>query len=413
MARKNVLDTILRPAADWELASYLADATASGTSVQIVGSNTRAAYGRPSRAAARVSTHVMRGITAFDPTARIITVQGGTRLNDVTQELGEAGMMLAFEPVDMGPIYGFETDWMTVGGMIAVNVAGSRRIVAGSAADSIAGIKLVSGGGEIIQAGAATVGGRTGFDITRLAAGSMGTLGVIADVSLRVTALPERTATLVLLGLEGEIAVEAMGDALAECPGITGAVHLDQAMAARLANQDLAGQGEAVTLLRVEAGSQPGLTQALERLYGQLAAYGEIFELDDDATAGLWQGLQRMCCIIPGDAPVWRIAVRPSRAGDVVRGIRRYMTVDALYDWGGGLLWLVAPATADAGASEIRRVTASIGGAATLVRAGDDVRAAVDCFEPPDRGAETIARRLKAAFDPAGILNPGRLHREF
>ncbi len=408
-----MLDTILRPAADWELASYLAEATASGMTVQIVGSNTRAAYGRPSRAAARVSTHVMRGITAFDRAARIITVQGGTRLSDVTRELGDAGLMLAFEPVDMGPMYGFEADWMTVGGMIAVNVAGSRRIVAGSAADSIAGIKLVSGGGEIIRAGAGTGGGRTGFDISRLAAGSMGTLGVIAEVSLRVTPVPERTATLVLLGLEGEIAVEAMGDALADCPGITGALHLDQAMAARLANPDLAGQGEAVTLIRVEAGSPPGLAQALERLYGGLAAYGEIFELDDDATAALWRGLQELSWIAPGDQPVWRIAVRPSRAGDVVQGIRRYMAVEAAYDWGGGVVWLVVPVTADAGASEIRRVTASIGGAATLVRAGDEVRAAVDCFEPPDRGAETISRHLKAAFDPAGILNPGRLHREF
>jgi glycolate oxidase FAD binding subunit len=412
-ARSEVSNTVLRPAADWELASYLADATTAGQRVRIVGSNTRADYGRVGPTTAIVSTDVMRGMTAFDPAGRMISARGGTRLSEVEEELRGAGLMLAFEPVDLAPIYGLEAGWMTVGGMIAVNLAGSRRIVAGSAADSLASVKLVSGSGDLVAAGAEVDGGRTGFDFKRVTAGSLGTLGVIAEATLKVTALPARRATLILLGLNGEIAVEAMGDALAGCPGITGALHLDEALAQRLPYGDLARQGEAVTLLRLEAGSDAGLAAAAKRLYGLLAAYGETFELDDDATAMLWEGVRGMCFVAPGPAPVWRIAVRPSRAGDIVRGIRRYMTVDVAYDGGGGVLWLVAPASADAGASDIRRVTASIGGAATLVRAEDVVRAVVDCFEPLDQGVETIARKLKAAFDPAGILNPGRLHRDF
>jgi glycolate oxidase FAD binding subunit len=111
------------------------------------------------------------------------------------------------------------------------------------------------------------------------------------------------------------------------------------------------------------------------------------------------------------DAPVWRIAVRASRAAEVVAGIRRYMAADAVYDWGGGLIWLAVPQSADAGTSEIRRVIAAIGGAATLVRARDEVRQSVDVFEPPDPAQEVLMQRVKAVFDPGGILNPGRLRR--
>ena len=408
---KHVVETILRPAADWELASFLADTTGSGTTVEIIGSHTRVGFGQPIEAQAIVSTHVMRGITAFDKVARIITVQGGTLLADVEQELATAGLMLAFEPRDIASLYGREAGWMTIGGMTAVNLAGSRGVIAGGMGDSVTGVKLVCGNGDIVRAGAAVATGRTGLDLKRIVVGSMGTLGVISEVSFRAVPLPDRRQTVLLLGLAAEIAVEAMGDALASCPDVTGAIHLDANMVGRLANADLAAQGQAVTLLRLEAGSTPAIGAALARLRDALASYGDLYELDDATSDALWYELRRTSFIASGDDPVWLIAVRPSRAAEVVAGIRRYMPVDAAYDWGGGLIWLSMPPSADAGTSEIRRVIAAIGGAATLVRARDEIRTLVDVFEPPDPAQETLRRRVKMAFDPGGMLNPGRLHR--
>jgi glycolate oxidase FAD binding subunit len=305
---------------------------------------------------------------------------------------------------------------MTAGGMVAANLAGSRGIVCGGVGASVAGARVVSGDGEIITAGGAVGSGRTGLDLTRLVAGSMGTLGVIAEVTLRLAARPLRRATLVVHGLAGEIAVEAMGDVLAGCPGITGAIHLDGAMAAGLRESALAGNGpggtgDALTLLRLEAACDAGLGLGVKRLTGLLETYGEVGELDDVSSDGVWDEIRRMGFIAPGEAAVWRIMVRPSRAAELVGGIRRYMMADAAYDWGGGVVWLVTPPAADAGASDVRRVTAAMGAVATLVRAGDAVRQSVDCFEPPEEGVAGLARRLKAAFDPAGILNPGRLYR--
>ena len=407
-----MLDTILRPAADWELASLLADATASGTPVEIVGSHTRAGLGQPGKAQSVVSTHVMRGITAFDRRAGIITAQGGTLVGDIERELAKAGFMLAFEPADIAGLYGLESGWMTIGGMTAANLAGSRGVVAGGAGESMTGVKLVCGNGEIVTAGAGVATGRSGLDLKHIAVGSMGTLGVIAEVSFRAVPRPERCATAVILGLEGGLAVEAMGDALAGCPGITGAIHLDAPKARQLANADLSGQDRAVTLMRLEAGSGAGLDAAFSRLNEVLAVYGDLYDMDDATSDALWDELRQMSFIVAGDGPVWRLAVRPSRAAEVVAGIRRYMAADAVYEWGGGVVWLTVPQSADAGASEIRRVLAGIGGSATLVRAREEVRASVAVFEPPDPVQEALMQRLKMAFDPGGILNPGRLRRE-
>ena len=405
------MDTILRPAADWELASLLADATASEMPVEIIGSQTRVGLGQPGAAQAIVSTQVMRGITAFDRASGVITAQAGTLVGDVEGELAKAGLMLAFEPTDIAGLYGLETGWMTVGGTTASNLAGSRAVVAGGAGDSITGVRIVCGNGEIVKAGGGVATGRTGLDVRRLAVGSMGTLGVIAEVSFRAVPRPERRATAVLLGLEAGLAIEAMGDALAGCPGVTGVMHLDALMAGRLANADLSGQGLSATLMRLEAASGAGLDAALSRLHQALAVYGDLYDMEDGASDALWEELRRMSFLAREDAPVWRIVVRPSRAAEVVAGIRRYMAADAVYDWGGGLIWLAVPQSADAGTSEIRRVIAAIGGAATLVRARDEVRASVDVFEPPDPVQEALMQRVRAVFDPGGILNPGRLRR--
>jgi len=108
--------------------------------------------------------------------------------------------------------------------------------------------------------------------------------------------------------------------------------------------------------------------------------------------------------------PLWRVSTKPTAGPKVVDAVRRHMAVEAFYDWSGGLIWLEVPESADAGATDIRRITAQYGGHATLMRADPNVRAAIDVFQPLDPGVERLTRGLKAAFDPAGILSPGRMY---
>lgn len=404
-----MLASVLRPAADWELASFLAEATANGTPVDIVGGSTKAQFGRPRDPAAAISTHVLRGIRSFDPMERMITVQAGCLIADIEREIHDRGQMLGFEPIDVAHLFGEEPGRCTIGGVIASNLAGSRRIAGAGIGDSIVGVKAVAGTGEVIQAGGGATRGADGFNLMRVLTGSWGTLAAMVEVSLRVQPIPERTDTVVILGLSEEIAIEAMSGALATPYGVTGTVHLEPRIAGRLWLEDFRDQEQSVTALRLE-NSSISADGRLERLQTALHAYGELHVLDNERSLALWHELRLLSVLPNSDTPLWRISTLPSKAFEVVSGIRRYIKADAFYDWSGGLIWLEVPQSADAGATEIRRVIASTGGHATLVRAPDDVKNSIDVFEPMHSGVELMTQRLKQVFDPAGVLGRGRMY---
>jgi len=399
----------MRPAADWELASFLADATASQTPVEIIGGSSKAGLGRPRPAASAISTHVLRGIRSYDPTERMITVQAGCLLTDLERELSVNGQMLGFEPVDMAAVFDDEPGRATIGGVICSNLAGSRRISVGGIADNLLGIRAVTGAGEIFQSGGPVARSNSGVDLKRVLVGSWGTLAALVEVSLRVQLMPEDTTTVVIFGLSEEIAIEAMCDAMRLPHGITGIVHLEPAMASRLRVAALRDEGQSITALRLESLAASEAKPRLERLQEVGRSYGDLHVLGDDDSFSFWHEMRHLSVLPHTSKPLWRISTRPSKAFSVVSSIRRYMHVDAIYDWSGGLMWLEVPEAADAGATEIRRVIASSGGHATLVRAPDVVKQTIDVFEPMHSGVGFVSKRLKEVFDPAGILNPERM----
>lgn len=404
------MSSVLRPAADWELASFLAEASASRMPVELVGGHTKAGFGRPRVAASVISTHVLRGIRSYKPADGVITVQSGCLVNELERELAANGQMLAFEPIDVAAMFNEQPGRATIGGIVCSNLAGSRRIAAGGIADHLLGVRAVAGTGEVFQSGAG-VRGAAGIDLKRIMTGSWGTLAALVEVSLRVVPMPEDTRTVVIFGLSDEIAIEAMCGALRTPYGVTGTMHLEPAMVARLWMDDLRAQGQSITVLRLENASALAAGRAAH-LIEALRAYGDMHVLDEEASLNFWHEVRHLTMLPASGKPLWRISTRPSMAFEVVSGIRRYMVVDAVYDWSGGLIWLEVPEAADAGATEIRRVIAATGGHATLVRAPDNVKATVDVFEPLHPGAELMSNRLKQVFDPAGILNPGRMYAE-
>ncbi|MGL4396641.1 MAG: FAD-binding protein, partial [Hyphomicrobium sp.] len=215
---------------------------------------------------------------------------------------------------------------------------------------------------------------------------------------------------LVYPGLPDDLAVEALAAAMGTPFDVSGAAHMQKAVAARASSPKLAGLGKALTLIRLET-FIPFVAARVEKLKTALRVYGQPIELGIEESVAIWSDIRRLN-VMPYDAEtsLWRISTAPTQAPIIVAAIQKFMDATALYDWSGGLVWLEVPAAADAGAADVRRAVAVRGGHATLIRAAADVRASVDVFEPMKPEVERLTRGIKSAFDPAGILNPGRMY---
>jgi glycolate oxidase FAD binding subunit len=399
----------MRPIDEREFARVLAEATASKTPLEVTGGGTKQKIGRPMQTAANLSSKAMRGITLYEPTEMVMAARAGTPLAQVETALAERGQMLAFEPMDLGPLTGGEAGQGTIGGAFATNLSGARRIAVGAARDHLLGVRGINGRGEVFKSGGRVMKNVTGYDLCRGLAGSWGTLAVLSEVTFKVLPAPEDTSTLILFGLPDEFAAEVLCTAMASPFEVSGAVHLQPALAARLEQQALRSQEQAVTALRIENFAK-SVAYRRDKLKDLLKVYGAMHELDRRDSLQFWSELRRLSILQGSNPPVWRISTTPTAGPKVVAAISAYMECRAFYDWSGGLVWAEVLSTTDAGAADVRRVIATHGGHATLVRAEPDVRATVEVFQPLEAGLDRLSRRLKAAFDPAGILNPGRMY---
>jgi glycolate oxidase FAD binding subunit len=377
--------------------------------IEVVGSGSKRAVGRPVDSAVTITTTSLRGITLYAPSELVMSARAGTPLSLIEAELAARGQMLAFEPIDLGPTTGGPHGTQTIGAVFATNLSGARRIQCGAARDHLLGVRGVNGRAELFQAGGRVMKNVTGYDVSRGLAGSWGTLAVLTEVTFKVVPWPETAATVVYLGLPDNLAVELLSAAMAQPVEVSGAVHLQAPVAARLGHSGLKTMGKSVTALRIENFAGAVLSRK-QRLKEALKVYGKALELDHRETLEFWGELRRLAVMPCRQTLLWRISTKPTTAPKLVAAIKRYMPAEAFYDWAGGLIWLEVPATADAGTAEIRRAAAIHGGHATLIRAEPSVRASVEVFQPLSPPIERLTRGLKAAFDPAGILNPGRMY---
>jgi glycolate oxidase FAD binding subunit len=399
----------MRPVDEREFSRVLAEASSTGTPIEIMGGGSKQRIGRPMQTAANVSSRALRGITLYEPNEMVMAARAGTPVAQIEDALVERGQMLAFEPVELGLLAGGEEKQATIAGVFATNISGARRISTGAARDHLLGLRGVNGRGDIFKSGGRVMKNVTGVDLCRGIAGSWGTLAIMTEVTFKVLPAPEDTGTILLLGLPDEIAVEVLCAAMGTPYEVSGAVHLQPSLVARLWHDGLRQQGQAVTALRVENFTK-SVAYRTARLKEHFKAYGEIHQLDRTNSLSFWSELRQLSVLMGSDAPLWRISTSPTAGPKVVAAITAYMDCRALYDWSGGLVWAEVLSTTDAGAADIRRVIATHGGHATLIRAEPEVRAAVDVFQPLEPGVERLSRKLKATFDPAGILNPGRMY---
>lgn len=371
--------------------------------LNIVGLGTKRDLGNPVNADVTLDISKHTGITLYEPEELVMSARAGTPVAEVQAALDEAHQMLAFEPWSPIHLYGHDggtaSDGGTVSGMFACAMTGPRRPLVGSARDHLLGFHAVSGRGENFKSGGRVVKNVTGFDLSKLMAGSMGTLGVMTDVTFKVLPKPEKSRTILVFGATDF--AQAMRDAQNSPYEVSGVAHLPQTIAARSDVSYVKDAAASVTAVRVE-GPAPSVEVRCTALREMLSPYGAVEELHTVNTVTLWREI-RDVSYFATDRQIWRLSVAPTEG----LAIAAQLNGEHYFDWAGGLIWLALKPSDDADVERVRGAVKN--GHATLMRATANVRAKVGVFQPQDDGVAALMTRVRAGFDPHSILNPGRM----
>jgi glycolate oxidase FAD binding subunit len=369
-----------------QAAEAVAQAGAEGRRLEVRGGGSKAGYGAgPRPPADLLDLSRLSRIIDYDPQELVLTAEAGAPLLEIEPLLAAQGQMLAFEPPELGALIGAAPGTATLGGTLAANLSGPRRLSAGAARDHFLGFEAVSGRGLCFKAGGRVVKNVTGFDLPKLMAGAWGGLAALTTVTVKVVPRPRTSVSVLLLGLDAGRAVSAMAAALRLPVEVSGAAHLP----------DL--DGLSVTALRLE-GFPPSVAARVGRLKAELKRASEIVVADEADSAELWTTIGRAAPLAGLPGALWRIAVPPARGAKVV-GELAGENGRWLLDWAGGLVWLALP---EAQASQVRACAQRLGGHATLVRC--DAPAGAPAFHPEPPALAALTRRVRTAFDPQGVL---------
>jgi glycolate oxidase FAD binding subunit len=374
--------------------------------LDVAGRGSKRGLGRPSQHDLTLDLSGLSGVTLYEPEELVLSAKAGTPIAEIEKLLDDSSQELAFEPMDYGPLFGGHANAGTIGGVLAANLAGPRRIKAGAARDHFLGATAVTGRGETIKTGGRVVKNVTGYDLCKVLAGSYGTLTAMTDVTIKVLPKAETEATLLIHGLDDAQAAAAMAAAMGSPFDVSGAAHLPDHVASRF---DGLPNADATTALRLE-GVAPSVAHRSKALAELMKPYGKRTLLDAASSRALWRSIRDVKAFAAPDTiarPLWRISTAPGQGHRIAAQITP--AAQMFYDWAGGLVWVAMPFPDEPDAKAIRAAVAACGGHATLVRAPAAVRAAVDVFEPQDSGVTALTKRVKGSFDPKGVLNPGRM----
>ena len=396
--------TTLAPRNADEVIDAVRWAMSAGEALEVVGTGTRRALGRPVDAPHVLDVAALRGVLQYEPEELVLTALPGTPLEEIESLLAARRQCLAFEPP-------YLTASGTLGGAVSTGLSGPRRPKAGAVRDHVLGFTAVSGRGELFKAGGKVVKNVTGYDLPKLITGSYGTLAVLTELTVKVLPAPEDTRTLIVSGQTAADAVRTMKGVLQSTADSSAACYLPQGISVSAIGTDAAS-----TAFRFE-GVSPSVEFRLSRLRQELAGSGSLAVLDREASLDFWRAI-RDVTPFAGELvhALWRISVPPAQGAEVLARIEASLPgARAFLDWAGGLLWLQSPGEADvprtlASEQKIRAALAQSGGHATLVRAPAQVRRSVNVFQPQPEALAALSYRVKQQFDPQCVLNPGRMY---
>lgn len=360
----------MKPESEIELADMV---TGLNHPVRIVGGGTRGVSGPE----ITIDTSGLSGITLYDPGALTLVAQAGTPLAEIEAALEAEGQQLAFEPMDYRGLLG-TSGQPTIGGVVAANISGPRRIQAGACRDFLLGVRFVDGRGQVIKNGGRVMKNVTGYDLVKLMAGSWGTLGVLTEVSLKVLPKPEASATLAVEVEDTDEAVKTLSQALKSPFEVSGTAYDPKA---------------GLAYLRIE-GFEDSVAYRVDRLRDALAGFGDVSESGLD-----WTSIRDVQTFAGQKGDVWRLSVKPGDAPEIAA---RADAAQTLFDWGGGLIWVLVPEGTD-----LRARLGAFDGHATLVRATQETFDVLGRFQPENVTVSSLTKGIRQKFDPRGVFNPG------
>lgn len=393
--------TVLMPSDETTLISIIQEASDKGTPMSVSGGGSRSGIGRATQTEQSVSTQKLTGITLLEPAEMVFAARAGTPVSDVEAALARHGQALTFEPMDHRRLLGTQGE-PTIGAVAAGNISGPRRIIAGAARDSLIGVRLVNGKGELIKNGGRVMKNVTGLDLVKLLSGSWGTLGVLSEVTFKVLPKPVNAATLQLSGLDDDTGVKALCHAMVSQFEPTGVAHLPAGLSGPKSR----------TVIRLE-GFDTQLRYRFDQMAKHLDGFGKAEEISGSDSEDLWRDIRDVVPLVePKEHAVWKVSVAPTKGAELVRRFANDRDIRAFYDWSGGLVWIgLDPETdGDAGAGALRGLIAQMGGHATLVRGPAELRSRIDVFQPLASPIMKLTSGIKATFDPKGIFNPGFMY---
>src|SRR5436190_17940856 len=365
-----------------QLREAVAEALAAEEPLELVAGGSKRGLGRPLQTPHTLDLSRLAGIRDYAPSELVLTAGAATPLAEIERVLAENGQMLAFEPPGWCGLLGVGKASPTLGGVLACNLSGPRRIKSGAARDHFLGFRAVSGRAEVFKAGGKVVKNVTGYDLPKLMAGSYGTLAALEEVTVKVLPRPETVATVLFAGVAPAAASRLMAAALGSPHEVSGAAYLPPGTAMPLALPVHPG----TVALRVE-GPAPSVGFRGDSPLREHRDSGASSILADSESIALWRAIAEVAPLAGlGERVVWRVSVAPARGAEIGAALAR--TLDAVWylDWGGGLLWLAVAEQGDGEAAAIRNAIGGNDGRgtghATLVKGSPALRRAVPVFEP-------------------------------
>ena len=387
------MSAMIAPVDEAGIIAAVQAARAACEPLAIEGQGSKRGMLRPVQAARSLSTRGLTGVTLYRPSELIISARAGTPLAEIEATLAEKGQQLIAESPYLNGVFGTSVP-PSIGGVVAANLSGPRRITWGATRDHVMGLRFINGAGEAIRSGGRVLKNVTGLDLCKLLSGSYGTLGVITEVTLKVLPAPETSATLLIETPDLASAVAALSARLGSPFGVSAAAALPV-------------KDHVIAAVRLEDFAA-SVAYRMEKLRGVLGSLGTQRVMEDAESRAFWRGVREVEPLqaMPDEA-IWRVSVRPS-AGPQIASAASAIGGRVMLDWGGGLVWIAA-SPSSANHMLISEAAHTQGGAAMLFRAPESLRLAVPVLPEEAAPLAKIGARVKEALDPGGLFNPGHI----
>lgn len=375
------------------------DARRCISTLEIVGQGTKHGYGQPTESEHILDLSKLTGIVSYEPDELVLTAKAGTTIAEIKRTLVPRAQALGFDPADWGPLFGAPPQSATIGGILSADACGPARVRFGGARDHLLGFRAVNGLGEIYKAGGRVVKNVTGFDLSKLMCGAMGTLGVLTEVTLRLVPRAALQKTLIARNVEPEVGLALLRSAWKSPLAPTGLAYIPACVADVFPEAGNVGAGAAV--LRID-----GERAAIEEKTAALRALAPLLEPVGIEGNALFRNIGDGTVFVEKPLDVWRVMVPPANAAQYTRATGAPFW---LADWAGALLWIGSSQDDAAAAEAIRSAAATLGGRAILMRASDKARKGIGAFPAETKEVAALTFAVKSAFDPMRLFNRGRM----